>query len=227
MFSFLIVLYLLCSHSLLSELCPLDLIAMHQNVCKTVAAQSNKASFTVRSELAALACDSFTGLWLQNVFLFFSFYFKLKLSQWAFVSVPSVNCSLRPISPVKISMLKHRACVCCALLYRLRVNVATSQPCALKRGQRSLLCFQDDLLVTISHWWMWCPTSVRAGPLQRGRCHSTPYSKLPANPTSASSYTHTQAHTHTLPCWQEHKGAAATDVWEGEGSWEDINGDSL
>lgn len=72
MFSFLIVPYLLCSHRLWYELCPLNLIVMHQNVCKTVVTQSNKASYIVRSELAAPACDSFTELQLQKYLFSFS-----------------------------------------------------------------------------------------------------------------------------------------------------------
>lgn len=45
-------------------------------------------------------------------------------------------------------------------------------------------------------------------------------------PWRASTHTQMQTHTHCGSCWQEHKGAAATDV-EGEGRRRDINGESL
>lgn len=58
-----------------------------------------------------------------------------------------------------------------------------------KKGQRSMLCFQGDLPATISHWWMWCCSSVRVGPLPKGRCPNTPPLTLP----------HLHTHTHTPP----------------------------
>lgn len=47
----------------------------------------------------------------------------------------------------------------------------------------------------------------------------------PTPPQLVHIYVHKYTHAHTLPCWQEHKGAAATDVswWKGEGYRGDIN----